>query len=189
MIRAEFFDNRPLSGEYEEINFSPDKYDLIWVKFTDSSGGEWCGIFGVGLWTAHSKILIVDKESCLVLAKGILYLVNVESKKLLRQFQRKGLRDIVKLGESDHVLATDDLGLFLMSVSTDKLLWQSKRFALDNIKFEAADENKVTGKFDDFSGEWHDFTFFVDTKEIVSDRGQRPRGWLKRLLKVMRRES
>ncbi|WP_434341120.1 hypothetical protein [Motilimonas cestriensis] len=60
-MEAEILNRAPISGQYEEHNFSVSG-NTLWVKFFDSEYLEWVGVFSQSGWSSFNTVVQVPNE-------------------------------------------------------------------------------------------------------------------------------
>ena len=156
----------PLSGSFEEHDFGTGGL-RCWVKFTDSQYREWCGKFLPGTKPVGRKILwLPGTRNFFILASGRGYIVNADTRELIARTESDMLEDAVVVPESNAIVVTNGLTIGLFG--PDGGMWESERISLDGIRFQEVFADRVTGKLNDMTDTWCDFTFYVKPCRIES---------------------
>jgi hypothetical protein len=136
------------------------------VRFFKSDGTNWVGNFKTG-WTKYSNVFeIPDTDKIVVIASGQGYLITPDQQKPLKTFGY-AISEIVTTNDKIFVAAdiTD-----LEIINSDATIWRSERISWDGIKDLVIKDKIVSGlSFDPMhdSDEWVNFSFNLDTKEII----------------------
>ncbi len=165
--RVEEFQQIPLSGLYEEHDFGNGAWRCC-LKFTDSHHLEWCGKFDPGSRNAARKALWFP-GTCefFVLADGQGYIVDADKREVLARTNCDCLEDAILIPHQGLVAVTNGLTIGLVGRPGD--IWESERITFDGVAFEAASEDRVTGKLNDLTDDWCDFVLHVDEHRVEAD--------------------
>ena len=164
-MEAEILKKPPISGDYEEHNFS-DSGNTVWVKFFDEEYNEWCGVFSLG-WKSESSIIkIAKKPVFVVVAGGNCYFVNVNTRKIEFKIVSDDIEAIIYNDESGNVVVSD--GLRIGILTNYEISWVTERVSLDGISFTGNEGVWVLGVLNDCTDEGCIFKFNSNTGEVSS---------------------
>ena len=164
-MEAEILSIPPISGDYEEHNFS-DSGNTVWIKFSDDEWVEWCGVFSLG-WKSFSSVhRIPEQPIFLVVAGGQGYYVDVNARKVVDTTDWDDVEAIIYSEEIKAFIVSD--GLRVGVIKNGKLMWSSDRISLDGITFLNSSGPIVEGVLNDCTDEGCKFKFNVVTEEIES---------------------
>ena len=168
---AEIVHKKPLSGEFEEVLFGSDSGNTLWIKFSDKEGiKEWIGKFGTGGSASVRVDKVVEPDKFLVSAGGFAYLLDATNRKLLNYHFQQFAQDVAYDPQSNRFVIADFVRLRL--VESGKVVWTSKRIALDGIRDLKIEGRKIRGlavtnyEGDDHHEKESSFTFDMDTLEV-----------------------
>lgn len=87
-----------MSGEFEEIIFDlPYPWrgqNWLYVKFTKSDGGMWCGVFREMDGTIFSVNQLPEKEIALIVSGGHGYLIDIEKKTKIKDLETEPILEV-----------------------------------------------------------------------------------------------
>ena len=168
---ASIVHEKPLSGAYEEKLFGSDAENTLWVKFSDKDGvEEWIGKFGTGGSSSARVDKAIEPDKFLISAGGFGYLVDATRRKLLNHHFEKFTQDVAYDSKTNRFIVADYVRLRL--IEAGKVVWTSKRIALDGIRDLKIEGRVVRGlAMTDYLGADHHesesrFTFDLDTLEV-----------------------
>lgn len=163
---AEVVHEKPLSGAFEEVLFDSDRGNTLWVKFSDKNGiNEWIGKFGTGGYSASRVTKVEEPNKFLVCAGGFAYLVDATNRKILNQFCKDNVHDVVYDSKSRYFILTD--GIRIRIVESGQQIWASKRIALDGIRDLKIEGRIVSGLAEvGFKGEEETFILDLETLKV-----------------------
>jgi hypothetical protein len=151
---AEILESIPISGTIEEVDFSPETNDVLWVRFRPSDSADWCGKFKRGIKSNFNQVHILNDEILFLLAGGQGYFVNAKLRKIeITEFE--DLEEFIVDQHSRTVIATDGLGILLLQPETPS--WESERFSYDGIQLSSVENGTVFGTYNDLSDTWPKF--------------------------------
>ena len=166
---AEIVYAKPLSGLFEEKLFGSDSGNTLWIKFSDKYGAvEWIGKFGTGESASTRVEKVCEPDKFLVSAGGFGYVVDSTSRQILDQCPRhitdgSFVSDIVYDLQNRRFVVASDTGLHF--IEGGKIVWSSKRFAVDWIRDLKINGRLITGLgIFDHEGPETKFTFDLDTR-------------------------
>jgi len=163
-MEAEILDRPPLSGDFEEHDFSKSG-NTLWVKFFDEEYLEWVGVFSQSGWSSFNTVLRVPGEKLfLVVAGGQGYFVDPNTRKIVSATEWEGIDNIIYNEETGYLVATD--GLCLALFKGPKLHWFSERVSADGISFIGQSGPIIMGVLNDLTDEGCKFTFNASTCEF-----------------------
>ena len=166
-MEAELLERPPISGEFEEHNFSSSG-NTLWVKFFDSEYLEWVGVFSQSGWSSFNTVLRVPNEKLfLVVAGGQGYFVDPDKRSIVSKTEWEGISNIIYNEVTNSFVATD--GLCLGVLKGESLLWHSERISADGISFTSQNGEIVNGVLNDLTTEGCEFTFNINTREIKAE--------------------
>ncbi len=165
-MEAEILTKPPLSGDYEEHDFSGSG-NTLWVKFFDEEWTEWCGVFGLGMKCVSLIHNIPNKPIFLVVAGGQGYFVNVNTRIIVDKTEWDDIEAIIYNDEIEAFVVSD--GLCLAIIKDNKLIWASNRISLDGVTFFNSSGSIVKGILNDCSDEGCEFEFDVNSRAIKSE--------------------
>jgi hypothetical protein len=164
---AEIIEERPLSGEFEEVLFGSDKGDTLWVKFSDKNGiNEWVGKFGVrGCGTA--RVIRIDEPDLFIVAlRSHAYLVNATHRKLIHEYQNDNALDITYDAKRKTLIVADHTDLHWVQFGGRTLF--SRKISVDGIRELMIEGNILSGLgYANYDGEEKRFTFDLDQLKII----------------------
>lgn len=167
-MEAEILDRPPLSGDFEEHNFSKSG-NTLWVKFLDEEYLEWVGVFSQSGWSSFNTVLRVPgKKLFLVVAGGQGYFVDPNFRDIVSITEWDDIDNIIYNEETGLLVATD--GLCLALFKGPKLLWSGERVSADGISFTGQSGPIVRGILNDLTDEGCEFTFNASTCEFKAAR-------------------
>lgn len=163
-MEAEILNRPPISGKYEEHNFSVSG-NTLWVKFFDSEYLEWVGVFSQSGWSSFNTVVRVPNEELfLVVAGGQGYFVDPNKRSIVSQTEWEGISNIIFNEATGVFVATDGLCLGLFKGASS--IWHSERISADGISFTGQEGYLVNGVLNDLTTEGCEFTFNINTHEI-----------------------
>ncbi len=136
------------------------------VRFFREDGTDWVANFKTG-WTKYSNVFeIPETNKIVVIANGQGYIMTPDQQKPLKTFGY-AITEVITTNDKRFVAAdiTD-----LEIINRDATIWRSERISWDGIKDLVVNDNIVSGfSFDPMhdSDEWVNFSFNLDTKEII----------------------
>jgi len=168
---AEIVHAKPLAGLYEERLFGSDSGNTLWVKFSDNDGvDEWIGKFGTGSSASARVDKAIEPDKFLISAGGFGYLIDATNRKLLNHYSEPFTRDVAYDAKTNRFIVADYVRLRL--IEAGKVVWSSKRIALDGIRDLKIEGRLVKGlAMTDYVGTDHEesessFTFNQDTLDV-----------------------
>lgn len=165
-MNAEILKSPPISGEYEEHNFSEGN-DCLWVKFLDENSIEWVGIFDNNYGTSLKTVIPVSKSSSvLVIVNGQGYTVDINERIIIKKTEWQDVESIIYNEETSLYLASNSLGLMLLD--GDKCIWTSERISFDGITFTNQAGHTVDGYLNDLSENGCKYSFNMITRELTT---------------------
>ena len=163
-MEAEILDRPPLSGDFEEHNFSKSG-NTLWVKFFDEEYIEWVGVFSQSGWSSYNTVLRVPNEKLfLVVAGGQGYFVDPNKREIVSTTEWDGIDNIIYNKATGFLVATD--GLCLALFDGPHLEWSGKRVSADGISFTDQSGPVIKGVLNDLTDEGCEFTFNASTREF-----------------------
>jgi hypothetical protein len=165
---AEIVYEKPLSGEFDEIPFGSDRGNTLWVKFSSKDGvSEWIGKFGDANGRgSRCATKIAEPDKFFITAGGIAYFIDATERKLLRQFDKKNVLDMV-FDAQKNLLITADWTRLNWIDSEDKLV-TSKGIAVDGIRDLKIEGRILSGlAIADYGGQEMRFWLDLDTLEVL----------------------
>jgi len=162
-VYAEILKNRPLSGEFEEVNFGKSNHSL-WVKFTDDEFIEWLGKFDIG-WKNGFGIFEEKTNEPVILAGGILYKVDVKRRKLIFSTEENDIQGAIFYEKKDKIIANNDFKISIYSID-GKLEFSTERVSVGGIIFDKIENEIVFGRLNDLPEQWNQFTFDVEKRKF-----------------------
>jgi hypothetical protein len=144
------------------------------VRFFKSDGTEWVANFKPGVTSLCNVLELNEGQNLLVIAHGQCYLMDPDKQEPIAVFGGSYL-GIFETGEGRWVLpdSTD-----LTIVEPDGRHWDSPRISWDGIEISSVEGSVVSGvAFDPMYDvdEWVEFSFDVDTRELVGGSYYRER--------------
>lgn len=163
---AEIVHEKPLDGAFEEKLFGSDRGNTLWVKFSDKYGvTEWIGKFGTGSSSSSRVDKVIEPDRFFVSAGGFGYLVDATKRDLLNYHFQEFTQDIAYDAQSSRFVVADCVRLSILD--SGKVVWSSKRIALDGIRDLKVEGRVIRGlAVTGFEGEESIFTFNLDTHEV-----------------------
>lgn len=156
-MEAEILNRPPLSGDFEEHNFS-ESGNTLWVKFFDSEYLEWVGVFSrAGLSSFSAVLRVPNEEQFLIVAGGQGYFVDPNKRSIVAKTDWDDIDNVIYNEETGYFVATDGLRLALFN--GPKLYWSGERISADGISFISQDGSIVKGILNDLSDDGCEFTF------------------------------
>ena len=163
-MEAEILDRPPLSGDFEEHNFSKSG-NTVWVKFFDEEYFEWVGVFSQSDWSSFNTVLQVHGEKLfLVVAGGQGYFVDPNSREIVSITEWDGIDNVIYNEETGFLVATDGLSLALFK--GPRLHWSGERVSADGITFTGQIGPVIKGILNDLTDGGCEFTFNASTCEF-----------------------
>ncbi|VVS94673.1 hypothetical protein [Desulfoluna spongiiphila] len=163
-MEAEILDRPPLSGDFEEHNFSMSG-NTLWVKFLDEDYLEWVGVFSQSGWSPFNTVFrIPNEKKFLVVAGGQGYFVDPNKREIISRTEWDGINNILYNDETGFLVATD--GLCLALFKGPKLKWSGERVSADGISFTGQSGPIIKGVLNDLTDEGCKFTFNAITREF-----------------------
>lgn len=106
-MEAEILDRPPLSGDFEEHNFSKSG-NTLWVKFFDEEYIEWVGVFSQSGWSSYNTVHRVPNEKLfLVVAGGQGYFVDPNKREIVSTTEWDGIDNIIYNKATGFLVATE----------------------------------------------------------------------------------
>lgn len=163
-MEAEILDRPPLSGDFEEHNFSGSG-NTLWVKFLDESYLEWVGVFGQSGISSYNAVLQVPGEPLvLVVAGGQGYFVDPNARKVITTTEWDGIKNVIYNDDTGLFVVTDGLCLALFNWA--QLVWSGERVSVDGIYFIGHSGPVIRGVLNDLTEQGCEFTFNARTCEF-----------------------
>lgn len=163
-MEAEILDRPPLSGDFEEHDYSTSG-NTLWVKFCDEDYLEWVGVFSQSGWSSNNSVLRVPREKLfLVVAGGQGYFVDPIARKIVSTTEWDCIDNVIYNEDTGFLVVTD--GLCLAVFRGPKLQWSSKRVSVDGISFTEQSGPIIKGVLNDLTDEGCKFTFNANTREF-----------------------
>lgn len=166
MLEAEILKAPPMSGEYEEHDFSISG-NTVWVKFLDSDYIEWCGVFSRGNSSFTGVIKCQNEHVFLVIAGGQGYFLDINTRKIISKTKWDNIESVIYNEATESFVISD--GLYLAIMKDSDIVWISERISVEGISFLNINKQEVTGILNDLTDEWCNFKFNVVTREIDSN--------------------
>lgn len=136
------------------------------VRFFKSDGTDWVANFKPG-WTSYYNIFdYPDRDSTIVIAGGLGYIMTTENEKPKASFGL-AIKNVIQKNDGSLICA-DDTHIVLLDNKTGDL-WESDRISWDGIRDLKLNENIVTGQSYDPTNSinpWSNFSIDLNTKEI-----------------------
>ena len=168
---ASIVHEKPLSGAYDEKLFGSDAGNTLWVKFSDHDGVvEWIGKFGTGGSASARVDKVSEPDKFLISAGGFGYLVDATKRELLNHHSEPFTQDVAYDSKTNRFIIADCVRLRL--VESGKVVWSSKRIALDGIRDLKIEGRLLKGlAMTDYVGADHtesesSFSLDLDTLEV-----------------------
>lgn len=166
-MEAVILDQPPLSGDFEEHDFSK-LGNTLWVKFFDEEYLEWVGVFSKSEWSSFNTVIRVPGEKLfLVVAGGQGYFVDPNARKIASATEWDGIDNIIYNEETGLLVVTD--GLCLALFCGPNLVWSGERVSADGISFTGQSGPIVKGVLNDLTDEGCEFTFNANTYEFKAE--------------------
>ena len=163
-MEAKILTRPPLSGDFEEHNFSTSG-NTVWVKFFDEKYLEWVGVFSQSGWSSYNVVLRVPNETLfLVVAGGQGYFVDPNSRKIVSVTEWD---NIIYNEESGFLVVSDGLRIALFQ--GPKLHWSGDRVSVDGIEFTGQSGPVVKGILNDLTDDGCEFSFNASTCEFKAE--------------------
>jgi len=164
-MEAEVLHKPPVSGKYEEHNFS-NPGNTVWVKFFDQDWVEWCGVFNLGLCAGSSVHRVPEKTEFLVIAGGQGYFVDPNERKISSKTVSDDITSVIYNDCIGEFVASD--GLRVGILGRVNIQWCTERISLDGITFTKSEGETVEGILNDLTDEGCPFKLNVRTGEITA---------------------
>lgn len=168
---ASIVHEKPLSGVYDEKVFGSDSGNTLWVKFSDRDKTiEWIGKFGTGGSASARVDKVVEPDKFLISAGGFGYLVDATTRQLLNHHSEPFTQDIAYDAKTNRFIIADYVRLRV--IDSGKVVWSSKRIALDGIRNLKIEGRLLNGlAMTEYVGANHvesesSFTLDLDTLEV-----------------------
>ena len=126
-MEAEILHMPPISGKYEEHNFS-NSGNTVWVKFFDEDWIEWCGVFSLGWCSSSSVHRVPDKTEFLVLAGGQGYYIDPNKRKIISKTESENIESVIYNSAIAGFVASD--GLRVGILRGEKIHWCTDRISV-----------------------------------------------------------
>lgn len=161
---AQLLSTQPESGEFPEVLF--DAFgSCLWVKYTDSSYSEWCGVFGCGSYGRSLVLVQPETSKSFVLASGQGYWVDIEERSLLGKTGVDDIQIAIWPDDCDFVIAGSWTNILFLDPMG--IVWDSGRVSWDGISFDSYTDGKVVGIANDLSDDGCEFELDVQRKIVV----------------------
>jgi hypothetical protein len=136
------------------------------VEFMRITGGSWVGNFQRGIGTKSAAMpepLRTDRA--IVIAGGTGYLVELESRALVRTFGG-AINDVLYLPSHEALIFGN--GLWFECANPDGLRWKTQRISWDGMQGVRLEGERILGEaFDTAKGQWLPFDVDVVTGDVV----------------------
>lgn len=134
------------------------------VEFTTRDGEAWIGNFSEGWGKRPNSVQAeLNGRSVVVAAGGIGYFVDVEARKLIREFTVEDLRYL----EGQRMFLVTN-GLWFEAFDANGVRWQSRRISWDGMgQFELSKATLRGEAYDPLSDEGGPFELDLQTGEVV----------------------
>ena len=164
---AEIIEERPLSGEFDEVLFGSDKGDTLWVKFSDQNGiNEWVGKFGVRGFGTARVIKFEEPDLFIVALRSSAYLVDATNRKLINEYQNDNALDITYDDKRKTLLVADHTDLHWVEFGGKRLF--NRKISVHGIRELMIEGNILSGLgYANYDGEEKRFTFDLDQLKII----------------------
>ena len=142
---AEFLPSPPVSGTIPEAHFDSDEERefWIWARFTDPAGDEsWAGCFRGGSFSFNDLVMVADTADALVVAGGQGYWVSLIDRAV--RYQHRFIAAAGSIPGHRSVVVADYWCVALLS--TNGLVWETRRVSLDGITFKELSETLIIGE-------------------------------------------
>ena len=162
-MEAELLHRPPVSGQYEEHNFS-ESGNTVWVKFFDEEWVEWCGVFSLGGCSGSSVHRVPEKSEFLVLAGGQGYFIDPNKRKINSKTESENIESVIYNKSIGEFVVSDGLSVGILH--GEKIHWCTDRISLDGITFTKSEGVMVEGMLNDLTDEGGPFKLNVATGEL-----------------------
>lgn len=167
MFEIELLEKIPIAGEYDEINFGR-KNELLWVLFSNYDNNEqWVGKFDFGRKDL-CKVEITSENNAVILAKGKLYVVDLNNRKIIFEFEYDDYEEMLIESNDNLIVLTDGLSLYVYNYE-GKLLNKTARISLDGFIFNKMEKGILYGKLNDMTEKWCDFEYDIKNNILKSN--------------------
>ena len=142
---AEFLPSPPVSGTIPEAHFDSDiqeKEFWIWARFTSDGDEAWAGCFRGGFFSFNTLIVVGDSADVLVVAGGQGYWVSLLDRAV--RYQHRFIAAAAAVPSQRAVVVADYVSLALLS--TNGVVWDTRRVSLDGITFKDVSETLIVGE-------------------------------------------
>jgi hypothetical protein len=163
MWKAIFRKDPPPSGEVVEKHFEADAADSgewRWIEFESSDGDIWCARIRSGRIDVFNAIAWADERHAFILAGGVWYCIDAQTKDLRSQSTRGFFSGILPIPGSSRV-AIADLSAVTIATPTD-ILWITPRIAWDGVRLVSSSPTEVVGIAETGHGREGDREFRID---------------------------
>lgn len=134
------------------------------VQFTLAGGGAWVGNFQAGLY-GTSVVFAVTGRTAMVVAEGQAYVVEPETRALLRTFGGQ-ISDVFYLPNRDAMIFGN--GLWFECHGSEGLRWKSRRISWDGMMDVSLIGERLHGDaYDPMGDSWAPFEVDIETGEVT----------------------
>lgn len=167
---AEMIFEKPLSGEFDEVQFGPDRGNTLWIQFGDSeSATVWIGKFGCGQSQAMRVSPARRPGWYFVVAGGFAYVIDATHRTLINHYLSPWIQDVAFDPQAEDFIAADT---DLRVIHGGKEVWRSDRISIDWIHSLRIEGRLLHGMaIVGYQDEEAPFVFDLDTRQFI----QRPR--------------
>ena len=162
-MEAELLHRPPVSGQYEEHNFS-NSGNTVWVKFFDEEWVEWCGVFSLGWCSGSSVHRVPGKSEFLVLAGGQGYFIDANKRKINSKTKSINIESVIYSSAISKFVASDGSSVGILN--GEEIQWCTDRILIDGITFTKSEGVIVEGMLNDLTDDGGLFKLDVTTSEI-----------------------
>jgi hypothetical protein len=192
MISAQLMTNKPILGEYLELQFSSSALTNTWVLFSGGNSKPWIGVFGNGHVSQYTGIARFNGTNIfLIIARGQGYIIDALDGRLLRRTTWDYSYSCLTVPEHSFVLVADTTEVWACYTDRDVFAKLEKpyftsfdkyghqilpeprelhKIALDGIIFEGVMNNYLSGKCW-WGQDWQGFRIDLEDMNAVIEKG------------------
>ncbi len=148
-MNAEIIKRKPLIGRFAQIDFGKQDKPGLYVKFTDSTHKKWIGCFAKADEKGLCQVFTdTNGSQCLVVANGKGYLVDIEKKTIMAEFDEQNhIISAVHTTKPNYFIAGTDNSIFI--INQEGVLKEIfPDFNVDGFFLLKQHENTVSGKLE-----------------------------------------
>ncbi len=175
MFDVKILEKIPIDGEYDEVNFGNGN-DLLWVLLLNLDNYEQCVVkFDFGIKHV-CKTEIICENKVIILAKGKVYIVDLNGDKIAFTFEDDDYEEVVIDYYKKLIILTDGLCISVYNYN-GKLINKTARISSDGFIFNKIEKGILYGKLNDMTEKWCDFEYDIEN-DILKSSWSMDKAWI-----------